>query len=79
MKKILLLTLLFGCSPKITKLDVDKARVEVCNDLVNLFIPPQLEKSCYRNIQNDKIIVVIKNPTNGQQFEYDSKTGELLQ
>jgi hypothetical protein len=78
MKKILFLSLFLLCcssEPKITQEDVDMARISTCNDLVNLFIQPQLTPECF--IKDEILLVKITNPATKEIVLYDARTGEL--
>ena len=79
MKKIILLSLfLIGCTQKFSKQDVMNGKVETCNDLINLFIPPQLEKRCIHEEETNRILIEVKNPYNGAIAVYDTKTGDMI-
>jgi len=66
-----------GCSKTLSKQDVIDGKLEVCNNLINLFIPPEVEKYCSYDSKNDKVLINVRNHMNST-IVYDSKTGEVI-
>lgn len=77
MKKLLFLLMLTGCS-KITQQDVINGKIEVCNDLVSMLLPEELNRSCRYNEEHKRLEIVLIHMPTKQVVIYDAKTGDKL-